>query len=31
LKIIEIPDGVNWYVEEYDGRERVAERRRTWS
>ena len=31
LKIIEIPDDVNWYVEEYDGRERVAERRRTWS
>lgn len=31
LKVIEIPDDVNWYVEEYDGREWVAERHRTWS
>ena len=31
LKIIEIPDDVNWYVEEYDGLEWVAERRQTWS
>jgi hypothetical protein len=30
LKIIEIPDDVNWYVEEYDGKEWVAERHRTW-
>ena len=30
LKIVEIPDDVNWYVEEYDGREWVAERHRTW-
>ena len=30
LKVVEIPDGVNWYVEEYDGREWVAERHRTW-
>jgi hypothetical protein len=31
LKIVEIPAGVDWYVEEYDGREHVAERHRTWS
>ena len=31
LKIVEIPDDVNWYIEEYDGLEHVAERHRTWS
>ena len=31
LKIVEIPDGVNWYIAEYDGLEHVAERHRTWS
>ena len=30
LKVVEIPDDVNWYVEEYDGREWVAERHQTW-
>ena len=30
LKIVEIPDDVNWYIEEYDGKEWVAERHRTW-
>jgi hypothetical protein len=30
LKVLEIPDDVNWYIEEYDGREHVAERHRTW-
>jgi len=30
LKIVEIPDDVNWYIEEYDGSEWVAERHRTW-
>ena len=30
LKIVEVPDSVNWYVEEYDGKEWVAERHRTW-
>ena len=31
LKVVEIPDDVNWYVEEYDGMEWVAERHRTWN
>jgi len=31
LKVVEIPDDVNWYIEEFDGREHVAERHRTWS
>jgi len=31
LKIVEIPDDVNWYIEEYDGLEHVAERHRTWN
>jgi len=30
LKIIEIPEGVDWYIEEYDGIEWVAEKHRTW-
>ena len=30
LKIIEIPDDVDWVIEEYDGAEWVAERHRTW-
>ena len=30
LKIVDVPDDVNWYVEEYDGREWVAERHQTW-
>lgn len=31
LRIVEIPDDVNWYISEYDGREHVAERHRTWN
>jgi hypothetical protein len=31
LKIVEIPKDVNWYIEDYDGQEWVAERHRTWS
>ena len=31
LRIVEIPDDVDWYIEEYDGNEHVAERHRTWS
>jgi len=30
LKIVEIPDGVDWQVEEYDGSEWVSEKHRTW-
>ena len=31
LKVVEIPEGVDWQVMEYDGREWIAERHRTWS
>lgn len=30
LKVVEIPDEVNWCIENYDGMEWVAERHRTW-
>lgn len=30
LKIVDIPDNVEWYIEEYDGKEWVAETHRTW-
>lgn len=30
LKIVEIPDYVDWQIDEYDGREWVAEAHRTW-
>ena len=30
LDIVDIPDDVDWYIEEYDGNEWVAERHRTW-
>jgi len=31
LKVVEIPDDVEWYVDEYDGTEWVAEVHRVWS
>ena len=31
LKVVDVPDDVNWFIEEYDGMEHVAERHRTWS
>lgn len=31
LKVVTIPAGVAWHVEEYDGFEHVAEDHRTWS
>jgi hypothetical protein len=30
LKIVEIPASVDWQIDEYDGREWVAEAHRTW-
>lgn len=30
LRVVEIPDDVNWYIENYDGLEHVAEVHRTW-
>ena len=30
LEIVEIPDGTDYVIEEYDGNEHVAERHRTW-
>jgi hypothetical protein len=30
LKVVEIPDGVDYIVDEYDGFEHIAERHRTW-
>ena len=30
LAIIEIPDGISWEVEEYDGQEHISESHRTW-
>lgn len=31
LKIVEIPDDVDWIIEEYDGNEWVAEKHRIWN
>ena len=30
LRIVQIPDDVNWYIHEYDGMEHVSEQHRTW-
>jgi hypothetical protein len=30
LKVVEIPDDVQWHICEYDGREHIAENHRTW-
>ena len=30
LKVIDIPDGVEWEIEEYDGMEWVSEKHRVW-
>jgi hypothetical protein len=31
IAIVEVPDGVDWQIEEYDGMEHIAEVHRTWS
>lgn len=31
LVIVEVPDDVKWYIDEYDGYEHIAENHRTWS
>lgn len=31
LCIVEVPDGIEWEIDEYDGNERIAETHRTWS
>lgn len=31
LKIVEIPEDVDWVIEDYDGLEWVSEKHRTWS
>jgi hypothetical protein len=31
LSVVEIPDGTDYTIEEYDGREHIAEKHRTWS
>jgi len=30
LRIVEIPENVEWHIEDYDGSEWVAENHRTW-
>lgn len=30
ITIVEIPDGVEWHIDDYDGIEHVAENHRTW-
>ena len=30
LKVVEIPDDVDWEINEYDGNEWIAEKHRTW-
>ena len=30
LKVVEIPDDVEWEIEEYDGLEWISEKHRTW-
>jgi len=30
LRVVEVPDGVAWEIDDYDGNETVAEKHRTW-
>ena len=31
LAMVEIPDGIEWHIDEYDGIEHIAEKHRTWA
>ena len=31
LRVVEIPDDVDWEISDYDGQEHIAEKHRTWS
>lgn len=31
LKVVEVPDDINWYLDEYDGIETVEEEHRSWN
>jgi len=31
LRVVEIPDDVDWEISDYDGREHIAEKHRTWA
>lgn len=31
LKVVEIPAGVEWQIDDYDGKEWIAEKHRTWN
>ena len=31
LAVVEVPDDVEWEIDEYDGSEKIAEKHRTWS
>ena len=30
LSVVEIPDGIDWYIHDYDGMEHVAQQHQTW-
>lgn len=30
LRVIEIPDGIDWYIDDYDGMETIREKHRSW-
>jgi hypothetical protein len=30
LDVVEVPDDIEWYIDEYDGQERIAENHRSW-